>query len=213
MRRLLAVAALPLAFAALPAPAAAQDNAGDKVNTVIIYGNDECPKSAETITVCARLAESERYRIPENLRGSDSPQNESWSNKVQSFESVGNFGPLSCTPFGAGGELGCTAKMIRDAYAEKKQGSDVRFSQLIAQARSERLSHIDEQAAETQARVEQAEKEYEARLGREQSDETPGKSDTSQPMPARVVDPAKVAAHPPSDLAQPPRDVTQPSGK
>ena len=205
MKRLLTAVSAIAAMAALAPLAAAQDQSSDKVNTVIIYGNDACPKSTgNEITVCARLAEEERYRIPENLRESDSPANQSWASKVESFETVGDFGPLSCSPFGAGGELGCTAKMIKQAYAEKKQGSDVRFSQLIAQARAERLATIDQEAAETQARVEQAEKEYDARLAREQSDETAGKPDTSQPTPARVVDPAK--------LAQPPKDVTNPSG-
>ena len=203
MTRFLALTAtaglLGLAAAISPLPSAAQEQGGDKVNTVIVYGNDECPKSnGDQITVCARMSESERYRIPEALRGSDSPQNESWSNRVQSYESVGNFGPLSCTPYGAGGELGCTAKMIKDAYAEKKQGSDVRFSQLIQQARAERLSTIDQESAATQARVEQAEQEYLARQGRAQDGDTAAGSDAPQPPATRVVDPAKLAT-PPKD--------------
>lgn len=206
MRRFLATAAIPLAIASLAAPAAAQEQAGDKVNTVIVYGNDACPKSTgNDITVCARMSESERYRIPENLRGSDSPQNQSWTNKVESYETVGNFGPLSCTPYGAGGELGCTAKMIKNAYAEKKQGSDVKFGQLIAQARSERLSTIDQEAAETQGRVEEAEKEYLARQGRAQEGDTTAGTDRSQVQPTRAVDPSKLAT-PPKDLARPPKD-------
>ncbi len=57
-----------------PLPAAAQDQAGDKVNTVIVYGEDECPQSTGgDIVVCARMDESERYRIPEALRFSDDP--------------------------------------------------------------------------------------------------------------------------------------------
>lgn len=199
MTRFLALTALATGLALAAPPAAAQEQAGDKVNTVIIYGQDACPKSTgNEITVCARLDESERYRIPENLRGSDSPQNESWTNKVQSYETVGAFGPLSCTPFGAGGELGCTAKMINDAYAEKRQGSDVKFGQLIAQARSERLSTIDQESAATQARVEQAEKEYLVRQGRAQDADVQPANDKSVPQPARVVDP--------NSLATPPKD-------
>ena len=197
MTRILAAAAI--VGMALATPATAQEQGGDKVNTVIVYGKDDCPKSAgNEITVCARMDESERYRIPENLRSSDSPQNDAWANKVQAYETVGNFGPLSCTPYGAGGELGCTAKMIKDAYAEKKQNPSIRASELIAQARGERLSTVDQEAAATQARVEQAEKEYLARQGRAQEADVAPASDKSLPQPPRVVDP--------SSLATPPKD-------
>ena len=55
----------PLALFAAPAPALAQAD-GEKVNQLIVYGDDPCPQSsADQITVCARKGESERYRIPE----------------------------------------------------------------------------------------------------------------------------------------------------
>ena len=156
-------------------PAAAQSGAAEpKVNQLIVYGDDQCPESTgDEITVCARLEESERYRIPESLRQSEDPANESWASRVKSFEAVGDFGPLSCTPIGAGGELGCTAKMIEAAYEERAGGSSVRFAELIAQARAERLSTIDEEAAATQARVEELERQYTERLRREQEGEVP----------------------------------------
>ena len=166
MKRLVAFSVAALAVALVQAPAAAQDAANEpKVNQLIIYGEDKCPPSTdEEITVCARLDEGERYRIPKELRESDNPVNQSWTDKVRSFEAVGNFGPLSCTPVGAGGELGCTAKMIEAAYEEKANSSTVRFTELIAKARAERLSTVDQQAAETQARVEQLEKQYDERV-------------------------------------------------
>lgn len=180
----LAALALGLSAALIPAPAAAQDSAGDKVNTLIVYGDDACPESgADQITVCARLAEGERYRIPQNLRQSSSPQNEAWANKVLSYETVGNFGPLSCSAVGLGGELGCTAQMIQQAYAEKAQGQDVRFAQLIAQAREERLSTVDAEAAATQARVEELEKQYMERVAREQAT-SDGTAPAAAPAPA-----------------------------
>jgi hypothetical protein len=195
MQRLALLAAATAAIALSPAPAAAQDAGSDKVNTIIIYGNDACPPSTgDEIVVCARMDESERYRIPEALRDSDSPANQSWAAKVRSYETVGNFGPLSCTPVGAGGELGCTAKEIEAAYAERKAGPSVRFSQLIAEARGQRLATIDAEAAATQARVEQAEQEYLQRLGREQERE-----DARTPPPSsapQVVDPNKLARPP-----------------
>ena len=174
MRRLFALPLTALGLALVSSPAAAQDTGEERVNTLIVYGQDECPPSTgDEITVCARLDESERYRIPESLRQSEDPANESWASRVKSFEAVGDFGPLSCTPIGAGGELGCTAKMIEAAYEERAGGSSVRFAELIAQARAERLSTIDEEAAATQARVEELERQYTERLRREQEGEVP----------------------------------------
>ena len=84
---LLAIASLALA---VPMGAQAQDSvdtAEDNYNMVIIYGDDECPESTDDqIVVCARKAENERYRIPENLRFSDSPENQSWAERVERFE-------------------------------------------------------------------------------------------------------------------------------
>jgi hypothetical protein len=76
---------------------------------------------------------------------------------------VGSSGTNSCSATGSGGWTGCSAKLINAAYAEKKTSSDVRFGELIAAERAKRLSTIDAEAGETQQRVEQAEKDYEAR--------------------------------------------------
>jgi hypothetical protein len=199
MKRLFAIALSTTAVATvgLSAPGAAQDVGGDKVNTIIVYGDDACPPSTgEQITVCARMDEGERFRIPENLRESGSPANESWANRVKAFETVGEFGPLSCSPFGAGGELGCTAKMIETAYAEKRQGSNVRFGQLIAAARQERLATIDAEAAETQGRVEEVERQYQERIRREQdaADAAAGNPPAAAPATAapRVINPLAI---------------------
>ena len=70
---------------------------------------------------------------------------------------------MSCSPVGAGGMTGCVGKMIDTAYAERKQDPNIRFSQLIADERAKRLATIDTDAAETQARVEQLEREYAAK--------------------------------------------------
>jgi hypothetical protein len=162
MKRLALLPLLAFAAPAFAQDAPAQGAAEPKVNQLIVYGDDECPESTgDEITVCARLDESERYRIPESLRQLDGPQNEAWTNKVKSFETVGAFGPLSCTPVGAGGELGCTAKMIEAAYAEKREiaRTRVHMADLVAEARQKRLANLDEEAAATQARVEALEEE------------------------------------------------------
>lgn len=193
MKLVAAISAFASALALQAAPAAAQDEAGDKVNMVIVYGEDACPPPADgEITVCARKAENERYRIPENLRFSESPQNTAWAERVERLEMVGAFGTLSCDPAGAGGVLGCTQQMIDAAYADKANSSNIRFSQLIEAARAERLSTIDEDAADEQARVEQIEREYMERLERERQGTLPGE----EAMPALEAGEAEPAEPP-----------------
>lgn len=176
------IALVPFALLAA-GPAFAQDEAAtsdenmDTVNMVIIYGDDACPGSADgEIVVCQRFEESERYRIPENLRESSDPANQAWAERIKSFETVGAFGTMSCTPTGYGGWTGCTEQLIEAAYAEKRGGQNVRASQLIEEARQERLAAIDAEAAAEQARVEAIEKEYEARLAAERDARAPGES-------------------------------------
>lgn len=191
MTRLLALSAIAAIAAGIGAtPVAAQEDDGERVNQVIIFGDDECPESTgETITVCARLDESERYRIPPNLRTSTSPENESWTQRALALEAVGDFGPLSCTPVGAGGDLGCTMEMIEAAYAEKANSSDLRFAELIAEERAERLAAIDAEAAATQERVEELEEAELERRREAQGQPLPGEDDQGLP---EVVDPASI---------------------
>lgn len=171
-----------LTLMAVGAAHAQDDEANEKVNMVIVYGDDACPEpEGGEITVCARKAENERYRIPETLRTSDSPENVAWTQRVESYEMVGAFGTLSCDPAGAGGFTGCTQQMINAAYADRAEGSDVRFSQLIEAARAERLSTIDADAAAEQARVEQIEREYMERLERERDQSLPGEVESGPP--------------------------------
>ena len=163
LRQIIAGIALIPAALLLTAPAQAQ-SADEKVNQLIIYGDDLCPQSTENeITVCARKDESERYRIPESLRESSAPDNRAWTDRVVAYETVGATGTLSCSPVGAGGMTGCVGKLIDTAYAEKHGDPNIRFSQLIAEERARRLATIDQDAADTQARVEAIEREYEAR--------------------------------------------------
>ena len=96
------IALAPLAVV-LAVPAAAQDT-GEKVKQLIIYGDDPCPQSSEAeITVCARKEESDRYRIPEPLRETQSPANRAWADKVIAYETIGATGTMSCSPVGPGG--------------------------------------------------------------------------------------------------------------
>ncbi|WP_187334348.1 hypothetical protein [Novosphingopyxis iocasae] len=137
-------------------PAAAQDNAGDRVQVLAIYGDDACPPStADEIVVCKRFDESERYRIPKGLRSSDSPENESWSERVRSLETIGQGGIGSCTPTGPGGVTGCTQQLIQRAYAERNGGAEMQAGLLVQEERAKRLARIDEEAAETERLVQE----------------------------------------------------------
>ena len=190
MTRLLLV---PIALcAAIAAPAGAQtavQTDDESYNMVIVYGDDACPQSDDdTIVVCARQNESERYRIPEALRFTDGPQAEAWAKRVERLEMVGAFGTLSCSPAGAGGMTGCTQEMIRKAYADKENSNAVRFADVIAAARAERLSTIDADAAATQRDVEMIEREYNARLAAERDQPAPGEEEAlPEPEPQIVA--------------------------
>lgn len=165
---------LTLCALALSVPAASQDQAGpsapdDKINQLIIYGDDVCPTSTgDEIVVCARLGEGERYRIPTSLRTDPNDlQNQAWLGRVQAYEYVAASGTMSCSPSGAGGFTGCGLGEINKAYAEKAQDPGITFGRLIAAERAKRLAGIDAEAAEVEARTkefEQGRAEREARL-------------------------------------------------
>ena len=182
MKNLLAPAVLAL-LAAAASPAAAQ-SADEKINMVIAYSESECPVAQPgEVVVCEILVEEERYRIPSNLRYSDNPANQSLARQVDQIKYVGDFGALSCEPAGAGGFTGCNQKFIEAAYKDKSEEDAVRFSQLIENARADRLSTIDADAAAEQERVEMIEREYMQRLERERQGELP--SDGALPPPPK----------------------------
>lgn len=96
-------------------PAEAQRNSNEAV--LIVFGNEACPRD----TICVRKPESEKYRIPEELRRVEpSAQSNSWAERARSMEYVGASGVNSCTPVGAGGWTGCYAQMVRQARDERR---------------------------------------------------------------------------------------------
>jgi len=115
-----AAAGLAAALAALPAPALAQEA---RVNEIIVYGTDPCPRSTDDeVVVCARKPESERYRIPERFRSGGSRQSrQSWARNAKSFETVGRTGINSCSAVGPGGHTGCLEQIINQAREEQQQ--------------------------------------------------------------------------------------------
>lgn len=160
----------------------------EKINQLIVYGNDSCPESKnDEITVCARLKETERYRIPTTLRDDPNAINkQAWARRVQAYEYVGAAGTLSCSATGAGGFTGCGFADIDVAYAEKKADPSVTFGRLIAAERAKRLSGIDAEAIEVEERVKQLEKDSaDLRARREAAEEAITSGEGELPTPPK----------------------------
>jgi hypothetical protein len=147
---------LALAPLALATPAAAQQGAPtERINQVIVYGDDACPQATDdTIVVCARLAEDERYRIPPTLRGDpNDPRRESWTARVQSLERVGRFGTDSCSPVGLGGFTGCTRELVDNFGAERTANNRAEWTNAVEEARRRRVEGFDAAAAEEESDI------------------------------------------------------------
>lgn len=158
----------------LSAPAFAQETPAnqpgdEKINQLIVYGDDKCPESSgDEIVVCARMDEAARYRIPSALRNDpNDPRNQAASERIKSYEYVAASGTMSCSPSGAGGFTGCGLREIDQAYAEKAQDPGITFGRLIAAERKKRMAGIDAEAADVETRIAEFEKgraEREAKL-------------------------------------------------
>lgn len=134
MRRLLLiplVASSALGVATLSSgPAQAQQ--ADRI--IDIYGNDRCPASnGQQIVVCRKHPETERFRIPKDLRDTErEPQAAGGNvNAVAAVNTTGGTGVQinSCNAIGAGVNAGCTKQGL-DAWkaqqrAQKKQEEGV----------------------------------------------------------------------------------------
>ena len=126
--------AAPLAAAALigglvaaaPVSAQATPSKEDRVNEIIVFGTDPCPRATDDqVVVCKRVGEEERFRIPERLReGGSLQQRQAWANKVRSIERVGRTGIQSCSPVGPAGYTGCMEQMINQAKEENREAQD-----------------------------------------------------------------------------------------
>ena len=148
--------ALILAGSAAAMPATAQQSVdAEKINQVIVYGNDKCEQSSpDEIVVCNRLPETERYRVPPMLRGNPlDVRNEAWANKVVALERVGRFGTDSCSPTGLGGFTGCTQALVAGAKAERKAADKTDWQAMIADERAKRVAGFDAASDEVEAAV------------------------------------------------------------
>ena len=106
----LALVAAPVAGAPTPKPTEV------RLSTLLVFGNDPCPRSTEDeVVVCARQPESERYRIPKQFRGRryDAARDGSWAGTAKVLEYVSRQGlPGSCNFIGSNGQTGCFRKFM-----------------------------------------------------------------------------------------------------
>ncbi|MEO7179179.1 MAG: hypothetical protein ABIW83_10075 [Allosphingosinicella sp.] len=128
MKAALSIAALAAASSAavtlLPIPASARN---DNIRRLVIYGRDPCPraKSGDDIVICARRPETERYRIPKELRDSATAgahDSTSWAARAEALEYVGRTGIQSCSTVGPGGVSGCYNEMVRAWRRDRRTG-------------------------------------------------------------------------------------------
>ncbi len=113
-------------------PAMAADGPPPRESTVLVYGDDPCPRGdvdengEEEIVVCARRPEEERYRIPAPLRQTE-PAEVSWGSRVEALDdSSRHMRPNSCSVVGSYGQGGCTQEMIRQWFAERRARRETR---------------------------------------------------------------------------------------
>ena len=116
-----------LAALALPAaPAVAQDDPPQKIFNLIVYGDDPCPTGqGEEIVVCARKPESERYRIPKELREESKDAapagGGSWAAAVEGYDDIARTTrPDSCSAVGSYGFTGCAALALRQWFEVRR---------------------------------------------------------------------------------------------
>ena len=150
----LAASSAPAQPPQVPVPNASPPAAEPRINQVIVYGDDPCSPSRDPneITVCARLPEADRYRIPPNLRDNpNAPANQSWSNRATELAYVGRTGTDSCSTSGPGGFTGCLNQIINHAQAERHAAGDVNWTRMVEEARRDRDARLRAEAHEGDA--------------------------------------------------------------
>lgn len=129
-RLILTMVALGLGLAYFPSAANAQ--APDANNVLVLYGKDKCPinDKGEEIVVCVRKPESDRFRIPKELRRhAPSAQSIPWTNRIDSFRNIGATGVGSCSSSGPGGFTGCMAQEAANYKEDYRQMREQRLAQ------------------------------------------------------------------------------------
>lgn len=110
-------------YSSLKPPAPAGDGTQPRRKLVTVFGTEPCPKpsSPDEVVVCARLPDSEQYRIPPQLRQAQNQPSPFQQNRAlllgSASDGVTGAGAVgSCSTIGPGAQSGCNQKDI-DAWA------------------------------------------------------------------------------------------------
>ncbi len=122
------------AHAAQPSYALSDDEAAGRVRlNVTVYGDDPCPTgNDDTIIVCGRKPEAERYRIPKEVRKKEAEENsapaeQGWGSRAMAADQAGRtMMPNSCSPVGTNGFTGCAQQMFQQWYADRRAAGKLR---------------------------------------------------------------------------------------
>lgn len=104
-----------------PLPSPEADRSLPRQRLITVFGTEQCPKptSPDEVVVCARLPEAEIYRIPAQLRRTETRQSVFSRNRSLLLgDSAGGAGGSigSCSAVGPGGMIGCNNRQV-DAWA------------------------------------------------------------------------------------------------
>jgi len=118
-----------IAIAGLVAQPSYAESSPERFSVLITYGEEECPEAeGDEIVVCANRPESERYRIPKELRRKREDEkaiSHSWASTVELHDEVSRVErPNSCSVVGTNGFSGCQRAMIRRWFAEQREKED-----------------------------------------------------------------------------------------
>jgi hypothetical protein len=116
---------LPLALLGLLVSAPASAQPPEKTTSAIVYGDEACPEGSEgEIVVCGRRDESERYRIPKELREDKEkrPDEIAWGARNRLLDDAARETmPGSCSVVGSYGQSGCRQQMLRQWGEERME--------------------------------------------------------------------------------------------
>lgn len=119
-------------FVLLAPPAAAQsadpvpEDEPSRVINLIVYGEDACPEAEnpDEIVVCGRRPESDRYRIPKDLRAGEEEipaPAQSWTAQMEALDQdMRVTRPGSCSAVGSYGQTGCFQQRLEAWQAQRR---------------------------------------------------------------------------------------------
>ena len=127
-----ALALFPL-LVALGAPALAQDDSlaqtgepPQRTSVLYTYGDEPSPEPVgDEIIVCAQQPESERYRVPKELRkelqDDEAVGGGSWASTVEGYDNIARAThPNSSSPVGSYGFTGCASAALRQWFEARR---------------------------------------------------------------------------------------------